>query len=419
MPVRYSNGTGPAEVVEKFVYNGQHIAMVFDDDGTLTHRYMYRPGIDMNLADEAFDGTSGNFLDLYWMLGDHQGSVTSVLSHNSGQTSVVQQLAYTAFGAIGSIQDGQGNNLTTGPISRFAYTGREFDPETGDYYYRARYYDPQSGRFRSQDPIGFAAGDMNLYRYVGNSSPNFVDPSGLRADGRMIGQQPRPNVPIGPVRYNDGSPRPQGSLPGFTPQGDDQRQQYWTTNGIMPTGGLPPSDPTIVTLPTGGQFPGPTSITLPGGTVVPFYPEPMPPLPPIPGRPGKPESEEPKTCPGYVDIGVSWFPGWAGFVGGVFVTSDYGIYPYFGGGLGSPGASANVFFSNQTISQGKISIQFTYIDPTNLGSGGAIGMDQDHNVFCEVGPAIGTPGGSRSAYYTSEWTVIEWIVYPIYWFVRQ
>jgi RHS repeat-associated protein len=164
-----------AEIVEKFVYDGQHIAMVFDADDTLTHRYLHGPGIDMILADEAFDGTTGNFLDLYWMLGDHQGSVTSVLSHDSGQTSLVQQLAYTAFGAIGSIKDGQGNNITTGPISRFAYTGREFDPETGDYYYRARYYDPQTGRFLSQDPIQFAAGDMNLYRYVGNATPNLVD----------------------------------------------------------------------------------------------------------------------------------------------------------------------------------------------------------------------------------------------------
>ncbi len=55
---------------------------------------------------------------------------------------------------------------------------REFDPETGDYYYRARYYDPQTGRFLSQDPIGFVAGDMNLYRYVGNARPNMIDPSG-------------------------------------------------------------------------------------------------------------------------------------------------------------------------------------------------------------------------------------------------
>ncbi len=38
--------------MEKFVYDGQHIAMVFDADNTLTHRYMHGPGIDMILADE-------------------------------------------------------------------------------------------------------------------------------------------------------------------------------------------------------------------------------------------------------------------------------------------------------------------------------------------------------------------------------
>ena len=59
-------------------------------------------------------------------------------------------------------------------FSRFAHTGREWDPETGNYFYRARYYDPQTGRFLSQDPIGFAAGDTNLYRYVGNSTPNYT-----------------------------------------------------------------------------------------------------------------------------------------------------------------------------------------------------------------------------------------------------
>jgi RHS repeat-associated protein len=177
-----TDGQGPAEIVEKFVYDGDHIAMAFNGNNQLTNRYLHGPGIDMILADEAFDA-SGNFLDLYWMLQDHQGSVTSVLNHDSGQTSMVQALTYTAFGAIGSIRDGQGNNVTAGPISRFAYTGREFDPETGDYYYRARYYDPQTGRFLSPDLIGFSAGDMNLYRNVGNSTPNFTDPSGLAASG--------------------------------------------------------------------------------------------------------------------------------------------------------------------------------------------------------------------------------------------
>ena len=46
------------------------------------------------------------------------------------------------------------------------------------YYYRARYYDPNTGRFASEDPIGFSAGDVNIYRYVFNNPLNFNDPSG-------------------------------------------------------------------------------------------------------------------------------------------------------------------------------------------------------------------------------------------------
>lgn len=52
-------------------------------------RALYGPGIDMILADEAFNPSTGNFIDTYWTLADHQGSVTNVLTHNAGQTSVV------------------------------------------------------------------------------------------------------------------------------------------------------------------------------------------------------------------------------------------------------------------------------------------------------------------------------------------
>jgi RHS repeat-associated protein len=46
-------------------------------------------------------------------------------------------------------------------------------------YYRARYYDPSTGRFVKEDPLGFNSGDSNLYPYVGNNSSNVSDPSGL------------------------------------------------------------------------------------------------------------------------------------------------------------------------------------------------------------------------------------------------
>ena len=58
------------------------------------------------------------------------------------------------------------------------FTGRQFDVETGLYYYRARYYNPYIGRFLQTDPVGYS-GDMNLYRYCKNNPVALADPSGL------------------------------------------------------------------------------------------------------------------------------------------------------------------------------------------------------------------------------------------------
>ena len=79
------------------------------------------------------------------------------------------------------LYDSYGRTLTLSETipQPFTYTGREFDAESGLYYYRSRYYDPQTGRFLSEDPIRYGAGDQNLYRYVFGNPSNFVDPDGL------------------------------------------------------------------------------------------------------------------------------------------------------------------------------------------------------------------------------------------------
>jgi RHS repeat-associated protein len=58
------------------------------------------------------------------------------------------------------------------------FTGREYDSETGNYYYRVRYYSPKIGRFLQTDPIRYAGG-LNLYAYCGNNPLNWLDPLGL------------------------------------------------------------------------------------------------------------------------------------------------------------------------------------------------------------------------------------------------
>ena len=78
-------------------------------------------------------------------------------------------ITYDGFGKVLSL---------SGAVDRFGYTGREYDPTTGLQYNRERYYDAALGRWTQEDKIGFAGGDPNLERYVGNSPTNFSDPSG-------------------------------------------------------------------------------------------------------------------------------------------------------------------------------------------------------------------------------------------------
>jgi RHS repeat-associated protein len=147
---------------ERYVYDGSNIALVFDGAGTQTHRYLYGVGVDQVLADER-GGT------VVWALSDNQGTVRDLVDGNG---TILNHVVYDSFGKVVSQSD-------AGVEFRYGYTGREQDNETGLDYYRARYYDASNGRFISEDPIGFNAGDSNLTRYVGNSPINYKDPSGL------------------------------------------------------------------------------------------------------------------------------------------------------------------------------------------------------------------------------------------------
>jgi RHS repeat-associated protein len=123
-----------------------------------------------------------------WYWTDHLGSVRLI---TNAADAVLDRLDYDSFGSV---------RFEVNPAygDRFKFTSREWDAETGQYYYRARFYDPATGRFSGEDQARATPG--NLYPYVGNSPTMATDPSGLeeqdlRNDRRYFGLYPGAPTP--------------------------------------------------------------------------------------------------------------------------------------------------------------------------------------------------------------------------------
>jgi RHS repeat-associated protein len=71
-------------------------------------------------------------------------------------------------------------------LDAYAFTGKYFDEDTGLQNNLNRWYDPEIGRWLSEDPIGFEGDSSNLYRYVGNAPSVYVDPMGLEQCGPRV-----------------------------------------------------------------------------------------------------------------------------------------------------------------------------------------------------------------------------------------
>jgi RHS repeat-associated protein len=156
-----------------YTYDGEDIFQQIG--GGFTTRFIHGPGIDEPLGLDL----AGTF---YVAHADTLGSVYKLTS---------------ATGAVGFSQtfDAFGNpQIAT--VGGHSFTGREWDPETGLYYYRARYYDPKIGRFISEDPIGFGGG-INFYAYAYNRPTTLIDPFGLESGNINQGFQ-GPYAPLTP-----------------------------------------------------------------------------------------------------------------------------------------------------------------------------------------------------------------------------
>ena len=150
--------TNSAGADERYVYDDINVLLDLNPDWSVAATYLNGRGVDNHLRQTS--ATTG----VSYFLTDHLGT-TSALADTSG--ALVESLTYDSFG-----------NNSGSTRTRYTYTGRERDPDTGSLYYRARFYDPQLGRFLSEDPIGLAGG-INGYAYAGNNPIAAIDPFGL------------------------------------------------------------------------------------------------------------------------------------------------------------------------------------------------------------------------------------------------
>jgi RHS repeat-associated protein len=144
-----------------YLYDGENTVEEVDQSGNILAKYAEGEELDQEVAE--FRSGTISYYD-----ADATGSITS-LSSSTG--AVTNSYIYDSYGKRAA---------STGNLANpFQYAGRELDSETGLLFNRARYYDPNAGRFVTEDTAAFGGSGTNFYRYVRNNPVNLVDPLGL------------------------------------------------------------------------------------------------------------------------------------------------------------------------------------------------------------------------------------------------
>ena len=168
------------------VYDGTKPWADFSGGGsggaTLKDHYLYGPAVDELLGRTDSGGNTA------WYLTDKNGTVRDIVD-TSG--NALDHIVYDSYGNVTSE-----SNSSNG--DRFKFQAMQLDAGTGLYFDNARYYDPTGGRFVGQDPISFAAGQSNLYVFVGNGPTDAIDPTGLQQLGQPFGPQGGGGVSVVP-----------------------------------------------------------------------------------------------------------------------------------------------------------------------------------------------------------------------------
>ncbi|WP_319561737.1 RHS repeat-associated core domain-containing protein [Marispirochaeta sp.] len=147
-----------------FIYD-QWGNVLYEKSGSEYRDYIRVFGSLLVRVDGTIDSDIHSETGRYYYHTDHLGTIEAATDASGTE---VWSANYSAFGEV---------LATTGSLDQEpVYTGKGYDDEVGLYYYNARWYDPELGRFISEDPI---KDGVNWYVYVSNNPLKFVDPTGL------------------------------------------------------------------------------------------------------------------------------------------------------------------------------------------------------------------------------------------------
>ena len=154
-------------VTEQKHFLWQGLRMLREERPGQSSLYLYEPGSYAPLA--RVDQAEGEEQKLYYF---HTDQIGTPLEMTDREGQIVWQATYKAWGSV--------EKLTVNDVEQnLRFQGQYFDDETGLHYNTFRYYDPEVGRFVTQDPIGLLGG-FNLYQYAANSIA-WIDPWGWSA----------------------------------------------------------------------------------------------------------------------------------------------------------------------------------------------------------------------------------------------
>ncbi|OOM11653.1 RHS repeat-associated core domain-containing protein [Clostridium saccharobutylicum] len=156
------------EKLTKFIFHKENVLVETDEDYNVVSRFTR--GYEVAAADIAdsdgdLNSEAGFKLSRHYYTVDEQGSTIFITDKNQ---EIKNEYWYDAFGNVLESKEQVHNRIT--------YTGQQFDGITGQYYLRARFYNPVIGRFTQEDT--YRGDGLNLYAYCGNNPVGYYDPSG-------------------------------------------------------------------------------------------------------------------------------------------------------------------------------------------------------------------------------------------------